>query len=594
MSDKANFKVDPRLAKLLGESYRSTEQALKELVDNSWDADATAISITLPNPMTSSPIVIEDNGSGMTEQELRNEYLAVANDRRSRKGERTTRLKRFVKGRKGIGKFAGLMVADVMEVQTTTRCLTTRIVISKENLLATTRDLEGIDLPLTVSPAPKEVSGTKVTLVGLNQRYEFPLPEKLKSLLMLEYGREEDIRITVNDELLSLEDLPGEQFIKEEIVAETGAIRLNFKVTDGTKPMKQAGIAIRVGGKIVGRPSFFGLEDDPEIPSKLLRKIYGEVEADAMVDSVTADWGDLVENSKGFQALKAVIQSHLRNAVEQVFKREVNLQRARIQRKIDLRLAEMPEYRRRFAQMALERVMKRFYGESEEKVEAVVSVVLDALEKTEYWQVLKEIEQSKDADIGVFASALEEFGLLDMALVVSQTVSRRKLLDHLESLIRNPKTIEKNVHSVIERNLWVLGPEHSLIASNKTLANTIEAYAAEKFKGGRAAKRPDLFLAQNLRGGHLLIEFKRPSKAISRADQNQAAQYRDDLEQRFGPIHILLLGKGRASSALLHNDPPRLDVFGYEALVSSARNQHDWLLAELTRESSSVSSLSGN
>lgn len=589
MSDKANFKVDPRLAKLLGESYRSTEQALKELVDNSWDADATAISITLPDPMTSNPIVIEDDGSGMTEQELRNEYLVVANDRRSRKGERTTRLKRLVKGRKGIGKFAGLMVADVMEVQTTTRGITTRVVISKENLLNATRDLERIDLPLTVEPASEGVSGAKVTLVGLNQRYEFPLPEKLKSLLMLEYGREEDIRIAVNGEFLSLEDLPGEQFIKEEVVAEAGAIRLKFKVTDGTKPMKRAGIAIRVGGKIVGRPGFFGLEDDPEIPSKLLKKIYGEVEADAMADSVTADWGDLVENSKAFQALQSVIQGHLRNAVEDVFKREVNLQRARIQRTINLRLAEIPEHRRRFAQIALERVMKRFYGESEEKVEAVVSVVLDALEKTEYWQVLKEIDQSKDADVEVFASALEEFGLLDMAMVASQTASRRKLLDHLESLIRNPKTIEKNVHCVIEKNLWLLGYEYSLIASNKTLANTIEEYADEKFTGSRAAKRPDLFLAQNRRGGYLLIEFKRPSKEISRADQNQAAQYRDDLEPRFGQIDILLLGKGRDSSAQIQNDPPRLQVFGYESLISSARTQHDWLLAELTRNGDSVS-----
>lgn len=67
--------------------------------------------------------------------------------------------------------------------------------------------------------------------------------------------------------------------------------------------MKRAGIAIRVGGKIVGKPGFFGLEDDPEIPPKLLKKIYGEVEADALVDSVTADWGDVVENSKAFQAL---------------------------------------------------------------------------------------------------------------------------------------------------------------------------------------------------------------------------------------------------------------------------------------------------
>ena len=62
----ANFQVDPRLATLLGESYRSTEQAIKELVDNAWDADAQHVLIRLPKPMTTEPIPVVDDGSGMS------------------------------------------------------------------------------------------------------------------------------------------------------------------------------------------------------------------------------------------------------------------------------------------------------------------------------------------------------------------------------------------------------------------------------------------------------------------------------------------------------------------------------------------------
>lgn len=233
MTKKANFKVDPRLASLLGESYRSTELALKELVDNAWDADANSVSIALPDAMTTNPIVIDDNGCGMTEQEVRNEYLAVANDRRTRKGDRTTRLKRLVKGRKGIGKFAGLMVANVMEIHTTAHGKTIKVTISKADLLNAARDLERIDLPLTVEPAVPGASGTKIILSGLSDRFAFPIPEKLKGLLMLEYGREEGFRIVVNAERLGLEDLPGEHFAKEETVADAGNIRLNFKGSSG-------------------------------------------------------------------------------------------------------------------------------------------------------------------------------------------------------------------------------------------------------------------------------------------------------------------------------------------------------------------------
>jgi len=115
------FQVDTRLAKLLSENYRSSEKAIKELVDNAWDADTEKVSVTLPEPMTKNPIVIHDNGSGMTEEELRREYLFIASDRRQRRGEYTAKKHRKVKGKKGIGKFAGLMAASAMKLETWAR-----------------------------------------------------------------------------------------------------------------------------------------------------------------------------------------------------------------------------------------------------------------------------------------------------------------------------------------------------------------------------------------------------------------------------------------------------------------------------------------
>ncbi|NQD96267.1 ATP-binding protein, partial [Pseudomonas sp. CrR25] len=64
--DKLYFQVDSRLATLLSQEYSSTEKALKELVDNAWDADAEQVSITLPEPMSDEPIIIMDDGTGMT------------------------------------------------------------------------------------------------------------------------------------------------------------------------------------------------------------------------------------------------------------------------------------------------------------------------------------------------------------------------------------------------------------------------------------------------------------------------------------------------------------------------------------------------
>ena len=49
------FQVDSRLATLLSQEYSSSERALKELVDNAWDADAERVLVTLPKGYGHSP-----------------------------------------------------------------------------------------------------------------------------------------------------------------------------------------------------------------------------------------------------------------------------------------------------------------------------------------------------------------------------------------------------------------------------------------------------------------------------------------------------------------------------------------------------------
>jgi hypothetical protein len=43
---RTRFQVDSRLPTLLSQDDASTEKAIKELVDNAWDADAEIVRIT--------------------------------------------------------------------------------------------------------------------------------------------------------------------------------------------------------------------------------------------------------------------------------------------------------------------------------------------------------------------------------------------------------------------------------------------------------------------------------------------------------------------------------------------------------------------
>jgi hypothetical protein len=422
-----------------------------------------------------------------------------------------------------------------------------------------------------------------VTLCALHQHYTFPNPERLKQLLMLEYGRETDFTIMVNDQRLGVADMRGETFVKKDELPDLGVVKLQFKITEEKQPVKTAGIAIRVGGAIAGPPEHFGLEQADDLPKGLLRRVYGEVEADGLKNDVmAAGWG-IVENSKGYTALSQWVHASVREQLDKTFRRDINLQRARLQQDINRRLAQLPEHRRGFAHTAMERIMQRFYGEPEDQVRPIINVVLDALERDEYRTVLEQLDAAEHQDVGVLATALAEFGVLETGRIVQQAHHRLRFLDELDKLIANPATKEAAMHTALATNLWVFGAEFALVVSNKTLASTLKRYTEEKFTGPRAQHRPDLLLLTQLGRRYKLVEFKRPNYTLDRTDVSQAEQYRDDLITTLQPIDILVVGKA-FDSRLLVNMPANVTVASYAHLISRARAELQWLLGELTSD----------
>jgi Histidine kinase-, DNA gyrase B-, and HSP90-like ATPase len=108
------------LVKHLGLSmYRGAVPAIAELVSNAWDADATKAAITVPfgTGLKDQQIQLQDDGCGMTWEEVDKAYLVVGRDRRKVQGEKTSG-GRVVMGRKGLGKLAGFGIARIVEVRT--------------------------------------------------------------------------------------------------------------------------------------------------------------------------------------------------------------------------------------------------------------------------------------------------------------------------------------------------------------------------------------------------------------------------------------------------------------------------------------------
>ncbi len=231
------------------------------------------------------------------------------------------------------------------------------------------------------------------------------------------------------------------------------------------------------------------------------------------------------------------------------------------------------------------KVLVKFYGERQERVETVASVVLDAMERDEYWQVLRNIDEARNGDVANFADALEQFGLVELTLMAERAHARLKYLTDLDALAANSATLEAQMHKAIERSLWVLGGAYHLMSSNETLARIVEEYAQKKFKGKQSGKRPDLLLSTDPGDRYLLIEFKRPSHPITREDEAQAQTYADELHAFLPakPIEIIMIGGKRVSKSNPQNDAPNMSVWSYADMISRARHEVKWLLSTASR-----------
>jgi len=95
--------------------YSNIPAVLSEMVANAWDAGATQVHISI----LQDEIVIDDNGRGMSFDEINQRFLRVGyQKRRDELTIRANEIDRHVMGRKGIGKLSVFSIANIAEIQT--------------------------------------------------------------------------------------------------------------------------------------------------------------------------------------------------------------------------------------------------------------------------------------------------------------------------------------------------------------------------------------------------------------------------------------------------------------------------------------------
>lgn len=156
--DELRFSVDSSLLFQLGERLVAKPSiALAELVKNSYDADATKVTVTFENiGKAGGTIVIEDDGHGMLFEEVQNSWMRIATAAK-REHPFSRIYRRPLTGAKGVGRFAARRLGAKLILQS----IAERDDGTKESVIANfdwEKDFsEGSDLDDVVVPFTREV-----------------------------------------------------------------------------------------------------------------------------------------------------------------------------------------------------------------------------------------------------------------------------------------------------------------------------------------------------------------------------------------------------------------------------------------------------
>lgn len=162
--------IDKKVLRLLGaQLYGDTPSIISELVQNAYDADASAVWITI-NTTSPNTIIVQDDGIGMTPEEINTRFLNIGQDRRT--VFPTSPSGRKVLGRKGIGKLAVFSLAKIIDVYSVKDNQVAACRLDFDDITLNNGDPKTLDessMPIEADYLSPTGSGTKIILQNIQK-----------------------------------------------------------------------------------------------------------------------------------------------------------------------------------------------------------------------------------------------------------------------------------------------------------------------------------------------------------------------------------------------------------------------------------------
>ena len=546
--------------------YSNTPAVLSEVIANSWDADASQVSIHCNQE--DDVITIIDNGCGMTLEDINRKFLCVGYQKRKNGEAITPVYKRPVMGRKGIGKLSLLSIADTIKIYSKKDGEQNAFCLSREDIEREITSQNHVYSPTEVEFEDFEYeTGTKIVIrkfkKNINRTSEFLRRRLARRFCII--GRNFDI--ILNGEMISVKD--RDFFGKVQFLWPIGS----FDVS-GLSTFPNIAIQSQLSGDIndsyhisgwiatAEKPSDLGENNKISIVSrgKLAQEdilasygeggvyasyIIGEIQADFLdsddeKDISTSNRQQYIEDDERYQALKAHIFKLLKN----VKNKWTDLRKEKATERVTNSSPVIKEWyeglstsSRKYAKKLFAVIETMHFDGDDEKKREFLRYGILAFERLKISEKLESIDNDDlISDLLRFGEVFADLQEIEASLYWEIANERVKVIRSLaDSCDTNAK--EKVLQKHIYDNLWLLNPswERATRGSERLEQSVakefkdLESNLSEEERTGRLDIR-----YRNTSGVHVIVELKRyqPTYKVDVYDlHRQIDKYRNALKK---------------------------------------------------------------
>ena len=564
MADSGNHKYSMTLSlnvlKHLGFGlYSNVPAVLSEAVANAWDADAEHVWIEI-DPQAGR-ISIQDDGHGMTVNDVNERYLNVGYERRKSKGgARTPRFSRPVMGRKGIGKLSLFSIAKTVEVHTVRDT-------ARHGFKMDTEKIEEVIVSETEEsyhpdPVGEEnvtiCRGTKIILTNVKRqlhRSSQPLRRRLARRFSV-IGSSHNFQVELDAMPVTIEDRGYHDklqymwtFGQSGLGAKAAAANLehvearapevnvdakSFSIDGWIGTVKEAGqlkdpdtkesinkIVVIVRGKLAQEDI---LEEFGEggVYSKY---IIGEIHADFLDqddenDIATTSRQRIIEDDPRYEALTGYIQRELK-----VVQNKWSDLRNEEGRSVAVLVPEIRQWYRSLsddhrvsASKLFGRINQLPIDNETHRRQLFISGIL-AFESLRFRNILHRIESISIGNLDVLNEVFIQLDDLEASAYFQISQDRLKVIEKLDGLV-DEDAKERVLQECLFKHLWLLDPSWERATHTAVMERRINSALDGVYKGLSCEQknlRLDIYYTTT-GGKHVIVELKRASRILNTSD----------------------------------------------------------------------------